>query len=81
MRPMRCAACRAELAEDATRCPRCDEPVASPANGALDEDPGALGAPPKLGCGALVLGAIVLFVLLVVVWLATLPPDALGRIH
>lgn len=75
---MRCPACRAEIPEDATRCPRCDELVSAPAGSDLDDEPGALGAPPRLGCGALVLGAIVLFV---VVWLATLPPDALGGIH
>lgn len=78
---MRCAACRAEVADDVQRCPSCDEPVRAPAENELDDEPNALGTPPKLGCGALLLGAGVLFVLLVLVWLATWPPNALGGIR
>ena len=75
---MRCAACRAEVAEGATRCPRCDEPVGLPADGDLDD--ASLGAPPRLGCGAFVLAAAVLFVLLALALIASLGPT-LGRIR
>lgn len=75
---MRCAACRAEIAEGVTRCPRCDEPVSLPAGGDLDD--ARLGAPPRLGCGALVLAVAVLFVLLALVGIVSLAPT-LGRIR